>query len=161
MMYSDPERYGFPFQIYVALTMLQTHLRISSKPIKMMERSILSVKNCLIEILKENKTFEPVLLDVMNEWLTFHRENFPVKIDYIIYLRTSLESLIKRIQKRGRNEERNVTIEHLRKIHSLYEKWLTNYSNDNCKIVVINADVDESKIQIEYRRIEDIISKIN
>lgn len=161
MMYSNPEQYGFPFQIYAALTMLQTHLKASTKPVKMMERSVLSVKNCFIENLRENNTIEPVLIDVMNEWLSFHQENFPVKIDYIIYLRTNPETLIKRIQKRGRHEEKNVTIEHLRQIHLLYEKWLTNYSDDNCKIIVINADVDESQIQIEYQRIEDIISEIN
>lgn len=141
--------------------MLQTHLKASTKPVKMMERSVLSVKNCFIENLRENNTIEPVLIDVMNEWLSFHQENFPVKIDYIIYLRTNPETLIKRIQKRGRHEEKNVTIEHLRQIHLLYEKWLTNYSDDNCKIIVINADVDESQIQIEYQKIEDIISEIN
>lgn len=93
----------------------------------------------------------------MSEWLTFHQENFPIKIDYIIYLRTNPEALLKRIQERGRDEEKNITIEHLRRIHSLYEKWLANYSDDNCKIIEVNANLDENEIQIEYQRIEEII----
>ena len=41
MMYKDPERYSLLFQTYVQLTMLQQHTRPSSKPIKLMERSLL------------------------------------------------------------------------------------------------------------------------
>lgn len=43
-MYEDREKYAFPFQTHVAISMLKEHQKPSTKPFKMMERSILSGK---------------------------------------------------------------------------------------------------------------------
>lgn len=37
LMYSNPRKYAFPFQLYATLTMLETHEKKSSKPFKIME----------------------------------------------------------------------------------------------------------------------------
>lgn len=42
LMYKEPDRWAMPFQTYVTLTMLQTHVQATNKPIKIMERSIFS-----------------------------------------------------------------------------------------------------------------------
>ncbi len=41
LMYSDPPRWSLLFQTYVQLTMLQQHTKITHKPVKIMERSLL------------------------------------------------------------------------------------------------------------------------
>ena len=41
LMYEDPKRWSFMFQTYLQLTMLQQHTHISTKPIHIMERSLL------------------------------------------------------------------------------------------------------------------------
>ncbi len=41
MMYGDPKRWSFLFQNYVQLTVLQQHSRVTDKPVKIMERSLL------------------------------------------------------------------------------------------------------------------------
>lgn len=83
MMSSNSEHYAFPFHLYAALTMCQNHMKESSKPIKIMERSLLSVSKCFIELLRENETMEPVLCDILDKWLSFHLENFPIKIHHL------------------------------------------------------------------------------
>lgn len=44
-MYKEPERWAMPFQSYVTLTMLQSHVHATNKPIKLMERSIFSSRS--------------------------------------------------------------------------------------------------------------------
>lgn len=72
-MYSDPEKWAFPFQSYVQLTMLQNHLELLNIPttndvnnensenvnknranaetffINIMERSLFSARYCFVE----------------------------------------------------------------------------------------------------------------
>jgi deoxyadenosine/deoxycytidine kinase len=43
-----------------------------------------------------------------------------------IYLRTEPQKCLERMQKRGRKEELNVSIDYLNKIHELHEEWLGN-----------------------------------
>lgn len=43
-MYSESDKWAFPFQTYVTLTMLQTHTENTNKRIKLMERSLYSAR---------------------------------------------------------------------------------------------------------------------
>lgn len=43
-MYNESEKWAFPFQTYVTLTMLQTHTAETTKRIKLMERSLYSAR---------------------------------------------------------------------------------------------------------------------
>ena len=53
LMYEDPTRWSLTLQTYVQLTMLETHLETTPKPVKMMERSLYSAKYCFVENLKQ------------------------------------------------------------------------------------------------------------
>lgn len=44
LKFNEPERFQFPFQHYATLTRLQQHLEVSEKPIKVIERSLLTGK---------------------------------------------------------------------------------------------------------------------
>lgn len=46
-MYKDTEKWSFPFQSYVQLTMLNMHTMKTEHPIKLMERSIYSCRYVL------------------------------------------------------------------------------------------------------------------
>lgn len=43
-MYKESDKWAFPFQTYVTLTMLQTHTEQTKKRIKLMERSLYSAR---------------------------------------------------------------------------------------------------------------------
>lgn len=43
-MYKESQRWAFPFQTYVTLTMLTTHTEPTEKRVKLMERSLYSAR---------------------------------------------------------------------------------------------------------------------
>lgn len=48
------------------------------------------------------------------------------RLHRFIYLRTSPERCLERMKKRGRFEEKGISLDYLKKIHDLHEKWLKN-----------------------------------
>lgn len=54
MMYNDPKKWGFTFQTFVQLTMLQMHeFNDTDRPFKLMERSLHSAMRCFVENLHQ------------------------------------------------------------------------------------------------------------
>lgn len=58
--------------------------------------------------------------------------------DLMIYLRSSLKTIQKRIKLRGRPMEQNIPVEYLKLLQTLYETWFNNYTHS--EIVVIDTD---------------------
>lgn len=151
LMYTNPENNAFPMQSYAAITMIENHLKTTNKEIKIMERSILSIKHCYLELHRLNNTITPSSLEVLSEWIHFLCEKFPLQFDHIIYLRTNPDCLIERIKTRNRNEEKNISIEYLTKIHELHEKWLNNQDIKN-KVFIINGELTQSECEAEAKK---------
>lgn len=58
--------------------------------------------------------------------------------DLLIFLRASVPTLVKQIQKRGREYESSIRIDYLKQLNDRYEKWITNYKM--AKVLIINVD---------------------
>lgn len=58
--------------------------------------------------------------------------------DLVVYLRASVPVLIKRIRKRGRDFERQVSAEYLEQLNHLYEEWIDRFSL--CPVLTVPAD---------------------
>lgn len=58
--------------------------------------------------------------------------------DLLIYLRASIPTLVKQIQKRGREYEASISIEYLNRLNEKYEDWIKNYKEG--KLLVIDVD---------------------
>jgi deoxyadenosine/deoxycytidine kinase len=56
----------------------------------------------------------------------------------VIYLRASVETLQKRIQQRGREYERQISVTYLEKLNALYEDWFHGFTL--CPVLTIPAD---------------------
>lgn len=56
----------------------------------------------------------------------------------IIYLRASVETLLERIAKRGRDYEAGISREYLSRLNGLYEEWMNNF--EQCPVLIINSD---------------------
>lgn len=123
LMYSDLPRYTFLFQSYVLLTMLQRHTYETPLPYKIMERSLYSSR-CFVENIKRSKLIHDVEVTVLENWTEWCINNANIKMDLIVYIRTSPEIAYQRVQKRERQEETSLTIEYLKKIHNIHEEWL-------------------------------------
>lgn len=58
--------------------------------------------------------------------------------DLIIYLRTTVPSLVRRIQNRDREYENTIRLDYLQKLNKRYETWINSY--DLGKTLIINTD---------------------
>ena len=57
--------------------------------------------------------------------------------DLLIYLKSSVPTLVSQIQKRGRDYEKSISIEYLNNLNERYEKWISDYKG---KVLIIEAD---------------------
>merc|ERR1711860_63034 len=128
MMYSDAGRWSLLFQTYVQLTLIEQHLKSSEKPIKVMERSLLSARFCFVENLYANGNMSDAEYQVISEWYNFlvTCPQLDFGVDLIVYLRTQPETAYRRILNRSRKEEKTVPLFYIKDLHSLHEDWLFN-----------------------------------
>lgn len=142
LMYQEPTRWSLTFQTYVQLTMLENHKKLSNRNIKLMERSIYSAKYCFVENLYQSGLMPKVEYLVLSEWFNWLISNEDLKIDLIVYLRTKPETVYKRIQERCRKEEKGITIDYLKSLHDLHEKWLILKSDFKVPAPVLVLDAN-------------------
>lgn len=58
--------------------------------------------------------------------------------DLMIYLRASVPTLVRNIQKRGRDYENSIRIDYLKKLNDRYENWITSYTSG--KLLIVDVD---------------------
>lgn len=124
LMYKQPERFAMPFQNYVTLTMLRNHVQKTTKPVKLMERSMFSARFCFVEKMLSSGVLHDGMYHVLQEWYNFIHEHHEIHCDLIVYLRTDPEVVYERMMKRARSEETCVPLEYLTDLHRLHENWL-------------------------------------
>ncbi|GAB1597798.1 thymidine kinase 2, mitochondrial-like [Argonauta hians] len=143
LLYMDPSRWGFTFQSYVQLTMLQNHMSKSNKPIQMVERSIFTARYVFVENLYRSGLMPKVDYNVLCEWFNWITNNLDFHVDQIIYLRCSPQTALQRIKIRNRKEEQNISVEYLQSLHDLQEEWLIHGSHKSTTdIMVLDAEKD-------------------
>ena len=155
LMYEDPKRWSLMFQSYVHLTMVQQHTNIqSTKPIRMMERSLFSARYCFNENLYRNGYLTDTEYAALSEWFEFltncPKLNF--QVDQIVYLRTDPEVAYERIKKRSRSEEISVPFSYIKDLHELHEEWLIRKTKFNtpAPITIIDANQDLETLSDTY-----------
>lgn len=160
LKFNEPEKFQFPFQTYATLSRLHQHLEITEKPIKMMERSLLTARNCFVENLRDIGVLHIGMYHVLNEWYEFVNEFHPIRCDLIIYLKTNPETAFNRVIERAREEEASISLSYLEKLHVHHEKLLIdNPKLVNTKIIVIDADKSIEEMKAEYERCFQLIKK--
>lgn len=160
MMYEDFNSWSFTLQTYILLTMLQCHEIETDKPVKMMERSVYSARHVFIENLSRASILSKPEVAVLNEWYEWLLESGSCSVDLIVYLRTDPEVAFKRIKKRGRLGEKNLSLEHIQQINDIHEDWLFGKNKSFCPapVLTLNADKDIDTIKNEYLNLQ---GKIN
>lgn len=73
--------------------------------------------------------------------------------DLLIYLRASVPTLVKQIQKRNRDYEQSIRLDYLKALNKRYENWISNYNKG--KLLVIDSD------NIELENPEDLSTIID
>ena len=112
------------FQSYVQLIMLEHHLHsIPGRTVKLMERFIYSTRHFFVENMHRSGVKEGSEFKVLDKWYQFAtgESGLDIGVDLIIYLKTSPERALERMEHRNRGEEAGVPLDYLRELHSLHE----------------------------------------
>jgi len=84
-------------------------------------------------------------------------ENLVTPPDLLIYLRGSIETLVRQIHKRGRDYENSISIDYLSRLNERYEAWITKYNKG--KLLII--DVDNLNFVENQEDLASIIERID
>jgi len=96
--------------------------------------------------------------DVLDEWFKWVIQNLDIKVDLIIYLRTSPEVVFERVVKRKRDEEKIVSLDYIKKLHALHENWLYHKSTFSlpAPVITINGNLNLEEMETEYNKYSSI-----
>lgn len=151
MMYDNPQKWALTFQNYTLLTMAKNHT--SNGNLKFMERSIFSTNYIFTETHKINGTIDEINWKIFQNWFNFILQTNKIKIDTILYLKTSHETAFERIKIRGRPEEKKINLSYIESLHKKYDDWLIHAKNPwPCQIITINANQTPDQIIHDLNR---------
>ncbi|MBN1340406.1 MAG: deoxynucleoside kinase [Bacteroidales bacterium] len=77
--------------------------------------------------------------------------------DLLIYLRASVPTLVRQIQKRGREYEEAIRLDYLKRLNERYETWIEKYNLG--KLLIFQ--VDDMDIEKDPKNLSLIIDKVN
>jgi deoxyadenosine/deoxycytidine kinase len=130
--YQDKQKNAFCFQILAYITRLKKLMEhINSDNIIITERSIETDRNVFAKMLYEDGFLSSIEWETYNYWFdTFKNAS---KVNLIIYIKTSPDKCMERINIRNRTEESNIQYEYLEKCDKYHNDWLLE--NNNIKII--------------------------
>jgi deoxyadenosine/deoxycytidine kinase len=76
--------------------------------------------------------------------------------DLLIYLRADVPTLVRNIQKRGRDYEASIRLDYLKSLNDRYENWINNYTEG--KLLIF--DVDNINFQDNAEDLGQIIERV-
>ena len=80
--------------------------------------------------------------------------------DLLIYLRASVPTLVRQIQKRNRDYEQSIRLDYLKALNKRYESWIANY-NKGKLLIIESDDIDLEKPEDLSTVIEQINGSLN
>lgn len=138
--YEDPEKNAYLFQTMVFKSRLESLEHPQTKSTRFSERSIWTDKYVFGKSCIESHKMNTLETNCYNFWFNWLENKFWKKPDGIIYLRTSPEKCMKRMNERARDEESNVPLEYLKEIHNNHEYWLSKWTTT--PIITIDNEND-------------------
>ena len=154
--YNNQKENAFCFQILAYITRLKKLMeKIKenlSNVIIITERSIETDRNVFAKMLYEDGFLSSIEWETYNYWFNTFKETS--KVDLIIYIKTSPEKCLERINVRNRSEETNIKLDYLIKCNKYHDEWL-NEINQN-KITIDGHDT----IDIIRNKVIDIIKNL-
>ncbi|KKR96796.1 MAG: hypothetical protein UU47_C0007G0014 [candidate division TM6 bacterium GW2011_GWE2_41_16] len=163
--YEDSKRWAYSFQTYVFITRVQTQqeaAKINTQPLQILERSVYSDRFCFAKNSYEMGNLSSLEWKMYCKWFAWLVDTHVQKPIAFIYLRTSPEVCFKRLHKRNRFEEVNVTLDYLQRLDKKHEDWLIHGKEDlikNIPVLVLDNNKDfESNELIRDEHLCEIVT---
>ncbi len=136
--YDDMKRWSFNLQVYFLNNRYRQLLQILNG-----EKTVIQDRT----IYEDAHIFAPNLhqmglmsaRDFNNYFDLFKLMTSQVKPpDLMIYLKSSIPTLVQHIQSRGRDYETTMSLDYIKKLNERYDKWINSYTEG--KLLIINSD---------------------
>ncbi|XP_074051271.1 deoxyguanosine kinase, mitochondrial isoform X2 [Macrotis lagotis] len=174
MMYQQPTRWSYTFQMFSFLTRLRALLAPSPEnlmklqgSVQIFERSVYSDRYIFAKNLFENGFLNDVEWAIYQNWHSFLLQEFSSRtlLDGFIYLKASPQVCLKRLHQRARAEEKGLELAYLKQLHTQHEDWfihkVTELHFENLKkapVLVLDVNEDFSE---EATKQEELMTKVN
>ena len=136
--YTDMRRWSFHSQIFFLGRRLAHHRQLVLHPTPaVQDRSVYEGAEIFARNLYEMGQMEERDYASYRELYTALTDFLPPP-DLLIYLQAPVETLTKRIQRRGRDYERAIPIDYLARLNRLYDAWIADFQL--CPVLIVAAD---------------------
>jgi deoxyadenosine/deoxycytidine kinase len=154
--YHDPRRWSYSFETFAMVCRVREHMReqeIADHTVRLLERSIYSGHYCFVRNGYLNGYMTDLEWEMYQAWFDFlipQRCRVP---QGFIYLRTTPAVAYKRIKKRNRVAEKDLTFDYLKQIHEHHERFLIEKKEilaDLLAVPVLVLDCDKEFADDQY-----------
>lgn len=153
--YKDIERWSFNLEVYFLTQRFKDVLEIAkSKDVIIQDRTIFEgvyifvANNRAMGNLSERDF--TAYMDLFNMMMSMVKAP-----DLLIYLKSSIPHLVSQIEKRGRDYEKNMSLEYLSGLNTRYDQWIKEYKGS---VLTIDADnLDFENRPDDFAAITDMI----
>ena len=155
--YEEMQRWSFNLQIYFLRSRFEQVIRVREENLDVIQdRTIYEDANIFAPNLHAMGLMTARDYNSYSGLFELMERNLQAP-DLLIYLRTSVPTLVDHIQKRGREYENSIRIDYLRRLNERYEAWINTY--DKGKVLIIN--VDKNKFPENPEDLGEIIQQID
>lgn len=106
------------------------------------------------------RTLNDVQLEKYEQIYRILTKDMPLP-NMIIYITGSLETLLERINKRGREMEKNIEPDYLRQLSADYEAFMDQFEKDNPEVLVIRINGDDYDFIENQNDLENILARVD
>jgi len=144
--YSSMERYAYAFQSLAFLSRIEAIDNFDPTETTIVERSIYAdmevfAKNCV-----ESGILDSAEWKIYCKWFNWCHVHIPAHVRsdncLFVYIKTSPEVCLERIQVRNRKGEEDIDLTYLRSIHEKHEQWL----NDMPNVIMVDGNMTTDKV---------------
>ena len=154
--YHDMNRWSFNLQVYFLNKRFKEVVEISQS-----DENIIQDRT----IFEDAKIFAPNLHDqgyMSDRDFENYSDLFDLMMSLVklpqlmIYIRSSIPTLVKHIEKRGRSFEKSIRIDYLTGLQQRYEDWIKNYKGE---LIIIDGDkLSFEDTPEDFRKVTDMIA---
>jgi deoxyguanosine kinase len=159
IFYKDTKRWAYTFQNIAYITRMkriEDKIRENKYDYIFLDRSINTDKHVFEKMLYDDGLINEIEHSAYNLWHDFYNNYVNNKIQNYktIYLRATSEICVDRIKKRNREEEKNISIDYLKKLNKYHDEWLYKKENEDKKnILVVDCNNDFENNQTRQQEI--------
>lgn len=153
--YHDMNRWSFNLQIYFLNKRFKEVVEISKSSDTIIQDRTIYEDACIFapnlhdQGYMSDRDFE-TYTDLFNLMMSLVR-----KPQLMIYIRSSIPTLVRHIEKRGRDYEKSIRIDYLTGLQKRYDNWMSSY---NGEVITIDGDkIHFEENKEDFRKITDMI----